>query len=288
MNLKSRSGRRGILRRSWRGRCRPSGATAPGRLVPSHGRGPREYRPAGSVPAFPTWGALVATAAGGNACPAVRRFDHPPSLLTDRARPDAHRRQGLRVGPAAHGDPGRPTLMTAIAGSGRRGWRGCPTALTRSPSLVEVTFGDAIQTATRTVTLADIGLFAEFTGATFYAHTDREAAAANPLFGGIVAPATWLVARCRPVREPNPGPVLANFGVDNLRFLTPVKAGDTIGACSRSSRSRREQPPTTARCAGTPSSPTRTTSRSRQMTCSPRWPRNCHSVHDRAGRIPLG
>ncbi len=28
--------------------------------------------------------------------------------------------------------------------------------------------------------------------------------------------------------EPNPGPVLANFGVDNLRFLTPVKADDTI------------------------------------------------------------
>ena len=28
--------------------------------------------------------------------------------------------------------------------------------------------------------------------------------------------------------EPDPGPVLANFGVDNLRFLTPVKAGDTI------------------------------------------------------------
>lgn len=28
--------------------------------------------------------------------------------------------------------------------------------------------------------------------------------------------------------EPSPGPALANFGVDNLRFLTPVKAGDTI------------------------------------------------------------
>ena len=28
--------------------------------------------------------------------------------------------------------------------------------------------------------------------------------------------------------EPNPGPVLANFGVDSLRFLTPVKAGDEI------------------------------------------------------------
>ncbi len=36
------------------------------------------------------------------------------------------------------------------------------------------------------------------------------------------------VARGRPVRRPNPGPVLANFGVDNLRFLTPVKADDTI------------------------------------------------------------
>ena len=28
--------------------------------------------------------------------------------------------------------------------------------------------------------------------------------------------------------DPDPGPVLANFGVDNLRFLTPVKAGDSI------------------------------------------------------------
>ena len=28
--------------------------------------------------------------------------------------------------------------------------------------------------------------------------------------------------------DPDPGPVLANFGVDNLRFLTPVKADDSI------------------------------------------------------------
>ena len=28
--------------------------------------------------------------------------------------------------------------------------------------------------------------------------------------------------------DPAPGPVLANFGVDHLRFLTPVKAGDAI------------------------------------------------------------
>ena len=28
--------------------------------------------------------------------------------------------------------------------------------------------------------------------------------------------------------EPAPGPVLANTGLENLRFLTPVKAGDSI------------------------------------------------------------
>ena len=79
------------------------------------------------------------------------------------------------------------------------------------------------------MTLDDIGHFAEFTGDTFYAHTDPEAAAANPLFGGIVAHGYLVVSLAAGLFvEPNPGPVLANFGVDNLRFLTPVKAGDTI------------------------------------------------------------
>jgi oxepin-CoA hydrolase/3-oxo-5,6-dehydrosuberyl-CoA semialdehyde dehydrogenase len=97
-------------------------------------------------------------------------------------------------------------------------------------SLAEMKIGDTIQTATRQVTLEDIDHFAEFTGDTFYAHTDPEAAAANPLFGGIVAHGYLVVSLAAGLFvEPNPGPVLANFGVDNLRFLTPVKAGDTIG-----------------------------------------------------------
>ena len=86
--------------------------------------------------------------------------------------------------------------------------------------------GDTIETATRTVTLEDIGHFAEFTGDTFYAHTDPEAAAANPLFGGIVAHGYLVVSLAAGLFvEPNPGPVLANFGVDNLRFLTPGQGG---------------------------------------------------------------
>lgn len=96
-------------------------------------------------------------------------------------------------------------------------------------SLAELRVGDTIASAPRQVTRADIDHFAEFTGDTFYAHTDEEAAAANPLFGGIVAHGYLVVSLAAGLFvDPDPGPVLANFGVDHLRFLTPVKADDTI------------------------------------------------------------
>ena len=124
-----------------------------------------------------------------------------------------------------------PDLMTAITGSWTTGSaRASDGTHPFRKSLAEMKIGDSIETDTRTVTLEDIGHFAEFTGDTFYAHTDPEAAAANPLFGGIVAHGYLVVSLAAGLFvEPNPGPVLANFGVDNLRFLTPVKAGDTIG-----------------------------------------------------------
>jgi oxepin-CoA hydrolase/3-oxo-5,6-dehydrosuberyl-CoA semialdehyde dehydrogenase len=123
-----------------------------------------------------------------------------------------------------------PDLMTAItgrwtAGSARRVEDVHPFR----KSLATLRVGDTVETAERTVTLEDIEHFAELTGDTFYAHTDPEAAAANPLFGGIVAHGYLVVSLAAGLFvEPSPGPVLANFGVDNLRFLTPVKAGDTI------------------------------------------------------------
>ncbi len=89
--------------------------------------------------------------------------------------------------------------------------------------------GDTIVGGSRQVTRADIDHFAEFTGDTFYAHTDPEAAAANPMFGGIVAHGYLVVSLAAGLFvDPAPGPVLANFGVDGLRFLTPVKADDTL------------------------------------------------------------
>jgi oxepin-CoA hydrolase / 3-oxo-5,6-dehydrosuberyl-CoA semialdehyde dehydrogenase len=96
-------------------------------------------------------------------------------------------------------------------------------------SLAELRVGDSVVAGPRAVTLADIEHFAEFTGDTFYAHTDEAAAQANPLFGGIVAHGYLIVSLAAGLFvSPEPGPVLANYGLENLRFLTPVKPGDEL------------------------------------------------------------
>ncbi len=95
--------------------------------------------------------------------------------------------------------------------------------------LATLRIGDTITGGPRTVTLQHIQHFAEFTGDTFYAHTDEEAAAKNPFFGGRVAHGYLIVSFAAGLFvQPDFGPVLANYGIDNLRFLTPVKPGDEI------------------------------------------------------------
>ena len=96
-------------------------------------------------------------------------------------------------------------------------------------SLAELRIGDQVVSASRTVTLDDIETFAAFTGDTFYAHMDEEAAAANPFFPGRVAHGYLLVSWAAGLFvDAAPGPVLANSGLENLRFITPVSPGDTI------------------------------------------------------------
>jgi oxepin-CoA hydrolase/3-oxo-5,6-dehydrosuberyl-CoA semialdehyde dehydrogenase len=96
-------------------------------------------------------------------------------------------------------------------------------------SLAQLRVGDSVVAGPRTVTAADIAHFAEFTGDTFYAHTDAEAAARNPFFDGIVAHGYLVVSLAAGLFvDPDPGPVLANYGIDNLRFLAPVYPGDAL------------------------------------------------------------
>ncbi|GAA1848008.1 phenylacetic acid degradation bifunctional protein PaaZ [Myceligenerans crystallogenes] len=96
-------------------------------------------------------------------------------------------------------------------------------------SLAELRIGDQVVGGPREVTLQDIEHFAEFTGDTFYAHMDEAAAAANPFFPGRVAHGYLLVSFAAGLFvDPAPGPVLANYGLEHLRFLTPVSPGDAI------------------------------------------------------------
>ena len=93
----------------------------------------------------------------------------------------------------------------------------------------ELAIGETLHSAAREVTLADIEHFAEFTGDTFYAHMDDAAAKRNPFFPGRVAHGYLLLSFAAGLFvEPNEGPVLANTGLDNLRFMKPVSAGDSI------------------------------------------------------------
>jgi oxepin-CoA hydrolase/3-oxo-5,6-dehydrosuberyl-CoA semialdehyde dehydrogenase len=93
----------------------------------------------------------------------------------------------------------------------------------------DLPIGYQLKTKAREITLADIEHFAHFTGDTFYAHMDEEAAKANPLFGGRVAHGYLILAFAAGLFvDPDPGPVLANYGLDNLRFVKPVKPGDAI------------------------------------------------------------
>jgi oxepin-CoA hydrolase/3-oxo-5,6-dehydrosuberyl-CoA semialdehyde dehydrogenase len=92
----------------------------------------------------------------------------------------------------------------------------------------ELEIGDSLTTHRRTVTETDIVNFAGLSGDHFYAHMD-EIAAKESIFGKRVAHGYFVIAAAAGLFvDPAPGPVLANYGMENLRFTKPVYAGDTI------------------------------------------------------------
>ncbi|MCW2287140.1 oxepin-CoA hydrolase/3-oxo-5,6-dehydrosuberyl-CoA semialdehyde dehydrogenase [Leucobacter luti] len=124
---------------------------------------------------------------------------------------------------------GSPEMLTAITGVWHAGAATQGDVHPFRKSLQELRIGDQIISEPREVTLADITHFAEFTGDTFYAHTDEEAAAANPFFPGRVAHGYLLLSFAAGLFvSPEPGPVLANYGLESLRFITPVSPGDRV------------------------------------------------------------
>ena len=124
---------------------------------------------------------------------------------------------------------GSPATLSAVTGRWVPGAQRTEGVHPFRKPLRELRTGDTVVAGPRPVTRADIDHFAEFTGDTFYAHTDEAAAAANALFGGIVAHGYLVVSFAAGLFvAPEPGPVLANYGLENLRFLTPVKPGDEL------------------------------------------------------------
>jgi oxepin-CoA hydrolase/3-oxo-5,6-dehydrosuberyl-CoA semialdehyde dehydrogenase len=125
---------------------------------------------------------------------------------------------------------GSPDMLAAIGGRwvpGAAETEGPAHPFRRGFGALQI--GETLWSEPRDVTLADIEHFAEFTGDRFYAHMDEDAAAANPFFPGRVAHGYLLLAFAAGLFvDPDPGPVLANTGLDNLRFQKPVRPGDAI------------------------------------------------------------
>ncbi|MCF6289323.1 MAG: phenylacetic acid degradation bifunctional protein PaaZ [Proteobacteria bacterium] len=93
----------------------------------------------------------------------------------------------------------------------------------------ELEIGQTLISESRIITLADIEQFAQLSGDKFYAHMDEKAASANPFFDGRVAHGYFIVSMAAGLFvEPSPGPVLANYGLDDLRFTEPVYPGDEL------------------------------------------------------------
>jgi oxepin-CoA hydrolase/3-oxo-5,6-dehydrosuberyl-CoA semialdehyde dehydrogenase len=128
---------------------------------------------------------------------------------------------------ALQGSPARLSALT-------RTWlQGAPAPVAATHpfrrNYEEIQVGETVETPARTITIADIEHFAEFTGDAFYAHMDEEAARANPFFPGRVAHGYLILSFAAGLFvDPAPGPLLANYGLDNLRSLKPVSPGDSI------------------------------------------------------------
>jgi len=125
---------------------------------------------------------------------------------------------------------GHPTTLTRVMNV----WmKGAETPIDRihpfKKTWDELRIGETFLTPRRTIAESDLGRFAGLSGDFFYAHMDEIAAKESPIFGGRVAHGYFVLSAAAGLFvDPAPGPVLANYGLERLRFTKPVYPGDTI------------------------------------------------------------
>ena len=126
---------------------------------------------------------------------------------------------------------GSPSMLAAVTGEHIRGAKVNDTPIHPFRSHFEdLQIGDSLLTHRRTVGEADIVAFGGISGDYFYMHFDEIAAKASP-FGKRIAHGYFVLSAAAGLFvSPAPGPVLANYGLDTLRFVKPVGIGDTIRA----------------------------------------------------------
>ena len=180
---------------------------------------------------------------------------HGRMLVLDRSSAKESTGHGSPLPNLIHGGPGR-----AGGGEEMGGGRGVlhymqRTAMQGSPAMItavtrewvkggpettdgvhpfrkffqELAIGETMITKARTMTHEDVANFAELSGDKFYAHMSDEAAAKEGVFERKVAHGYLVLSAAAGLFvDPAPGPVLANYGLDNLRFIKPVYPGDAI------------------------------------------------------------
>ena len=126
---------------------------------------------------------------------------------------------------------GSPSMLAAVTGEHVRGAKVNDTVVHPFRSYFEdLKIGDSLLTHRRTVGEADIVAFGGISGDYFYMHFDDVAAKDSP-FGKRIAHGYFVLSAAAGLFvSPAPGPVLANYGLDTLRFVKPVGIGDTIQA----------------------------------------------------------
>jgi oxepin-CoA hydrolase/3-oxo-5,6-dehydrosuberyl-CoA semialdehyde dehydrogenase len=154
-----------------------------------------------------------------------------------------------------HGGPGRAgggEEMGGIRGvfhyMQRTAIQGSPTTLTKITNVYQpggkqtedlvhpfrkhfddLQIGETLITHKRTVTEADIENFANISGDNFYAHMDVTSLEGS-IFTGRVAHGYFILSAAAGLFvDPKKGPVLANYGLEECRFIKPVYVGATIG-----------------------------------------------------------